>query len=472
MRMCRRVLLALLAVGLAVGGAALATQEKGKEAPAAAPSGARRVAPTPPMGWNSYDAYCGDVREQEFKANADFMATHLARYGWKYAVVDYYWYFPNPKTEDFQRQEDLEVAMDEYGRLLPAENRFPSAAGGKGFKPLADYVHRRGLKFGIHIMRGIPRAAVKKNLPILGTNARAQDIVNLQNTCPWSTAMHGVDVSQPAGQAYYDSIVKLYAEWGVDYLKADDMSWSDNPAGESYHAPEIEALHQAIVKSGRPMVLSLSPGPTPPAQAEHVKKYAELWRISGDFWDNWTLVKKQFELVRPWIPHVGAGHWPDADMLPLGRIRIRGFKDGERQTQLTPDEQRTHLSLWVIFRSPLMIGGDLPTLEAATLAYFTNPEALAINQHSRNNRELFARGDQVAWAADAPDGKTKYLAVFNIGDGGPTEVAVKLSELGLSGRCAVRDVWEKKGLGTFENQFAPNLPPHGAGLYRVKPAGK
>ncbi len=469
MRICRRVLIALVAVSLAVGSAGLAAEKKGKEAAAAATSGARRVAPTPPMGWNSYDAYCGDVNEQEFKANADFMAKHLARYGWKYAVVDYYWYFPNPQTEDFQQQADLDVAMDEYGRLLPAENRFPSAAGGKGFKPLADYVHSRGLKFGIHIMRGIPRAAVKKNLPILGTTAHAQDIVNLKNTCSWSTAMHGADVSQPAGQAYYDSIVKLYVQWGVDYIKADDMSWGENPAGESYHAPEIEALHKAIVKSGRPIVLSLSPGPTPPAQAEHLKKYAELWRISGDFWDNWKLVKKQFELVRPWIPHIGAGHWPDADMLPLGRIRIRGFKDGERQSRLTPDEQRTHMSLWVILRSPLMIGGDLPTMDAATLAYFTNEEAIAINQHSRNSRELFARGDQIAWAADSPEGKIKYLAVFNIGDSGPIEVPVQWSELGLGGKCAVRDVWEKKDLGTFENQFAPKLPPHGAGLYKVTP---
>jgi hypothetical protein len=218
------------------------------------------------------------------------------------------------------------------------------------------------------------------------------------------------------------------------------------------------------------MVLSLSPGPTPPAQAEHVRKYAELWRISGDFWDDWKLVKNHFELCRAWMPYIGPNRWPDADMLPLGRIRIRGFKDGERQSRLTPDEVRTHLSLWVIFRSPLMIGGDLPSMDANTLAYFTNQEAIAIDQHSRNNRELFARGDQVAWAADAPDGKAQYLAVFNLGDTGPTEVAVEWRELGLSGKCAVRDVWEKKNLGVFENQFAPKLRPHGAGLYKVSPA--
>ncbi len=429
----------------------------------------RGVAPTPPMGWNSYDAYCGDVTEQEFKANAAFMAEHLAPYGWKDVVVDYYWYFPHPETEDFNQQEKLELAMDAYGRLLPAENRFPSAAGGKGFKPVADYVHSLGLKFGIHIMRGIPRAAVKRNLPILGTSAHARDIANLKNTCAWSTAMYGVDVSKPAGQAYYDSIVKLYAQWGVDYVKADDMTRGENPAGESYHAPEIEALHKAILKCGRPMVLSLSPGPTPPAEAPNVMQNANLWRISDDMWDNWKSVKRQFELARPWVPYIGANHWPDADMLPVGRIRLRGFKDGPRHSRLTADELRTMMSLWTIFRSPLMIGGDLPTLDAATLAYLTNAEAIAINQHSRHNRQLFARGDQVAWAADSADGKTRYLAVFNLGDRGPLAVPVRWSELGLRGKLGVRDVWDRRDLGTFANEFSPQLPAHGGGLYAVTP---
>lgn len=429
---------------------------------------AQSLAPAPPMGWNSYDAYAGDVNEQEFKANADFLAKNLAQHGWKYVVVDYYWYFALPKAVQFTDQEQWEVSIDKFGRVIPAENRFPSAAGGKGFKPLADYVHKLGLKFGIHIMRGIPREAVKRNLPILGSNARAAAVADLKNPCPWSTAMHGIDVTKPGGQEYYDSIVKLYAEWGVDYIKADDMSWAEPPAAETYHASEIEALHKAIVKSGRPIVLSLSPGPTNPANAEHVRKYAELWRISGDFWDDWKLVKKQFELGRSWIPSIGPDRWPDADMLPLGRIQLRGFPEPARTSRLTPDEIRTHMSLWMIFRSPLMIGGELPTMDAATLAYFTNNEAIAINQHSKNNRELFARDDHIAWTADAADGEAKYLAVFNSGDTEAMAVPVKFAELGLSGRVAVRDVWEKKDLGIFDGQFAPDLPAHGAGLYIVR----
>jgi hypothetical protein len=426
------------------------------------------VAPTPPMGWNSYDAYCGDVTEQEVKANADYLAQRMARFGWSYVVIDYYWYFSH--TQPNREQEKWEFNMDDYGRLVPAPNRFPSAAQGQGFKPLADYVHSKGLKFGIHIMRGIPRAAVEKNLPILGTSAHAKDVADIGNACSWSTAMYGVDVSKPAGQAYYDSIVALYAQWGVDYIKADDMSYAEKPARENYHGAEIAALHRAIVKSGRPIVLSLSPGPAPVGQAAHLRENANLWRISGDFWDNWKSLESQFALCRAWAPYIVPNHWPDADMLPLGRLRIRGYQDPERQTNFTPAEQRTHLTLWAIFRSPLMMGGDLPTLDAATLELLTNPEMLAVDQHSTHNRELFTRGNQVAWAADHPGSRDKFLAVFNLDDRTPAEVTVRWSELGLSGKCAVRDLWEKKDLGIVDATFAPKIEPHGAGLYRITPA--
>jgi alpha-galactosidase len=425
------------------------------------------LAPTPPMGWNSYDAYCGDVTEQEVKANADYMAQRMARFGWNYVVIDYYWYFS--QTIKGGDQESWEYNLDDYGRLVPAPNRFPSAANGQGFKPLADYLHGKGLRFGIHIMRGIPREAVKRNLPILGTSAHARDVADTGNACAWSSAMYGVDVSKPAGQAYYDSIVALYAQWGVDYIKADDMSFADKPARESYHGPEIAALHRAIVKSGRPIVLSLSPGPAPLGEAADLAGNSNLWRISGDFWDDWNSLKKQFALCRAWAPISGPNHWPDADMLPLGRLRIRGYNDPERPSRFTPAEQRTHLTLWAIFRSPLMMGGDLPTLPAATLEMLTSPEVLAVDQHSVHARELFTRGNQVAWVSDAPGSRDKYLAVFNLDDRSPVEVRVKWSELGLGGKCAVRDLWAQKDLGTVEVAFAPKIEPHDAGLYRVTP---
>jgi hypothetical protein len=319
-------------------------------------------------------------------------------------------------------------------------------------------------------MRGIPRAAVKKNLPILGTSAHAKDVADTRNVCSWSTAMYGIDVSKPGGQAYYDSIVALYAKWGVDYIKADDMSWAEEPAREDYHGAEIAALHRAIVKSGRPMVLSLSPGPAPLARAAHLAENAQLWRISSDFWDTWESLEKQFAICRIWAPYIGPNHWPDADMLPLGRLCIRGYEEPVRRSRFTPVEQRTHLTLWTIFRSPLMMGGDLPTQGAATLELLTNPEVLAVDQHSTHNREMFTRGNQVAWTADDPGSPDKFLAVFNLDDQTPAEVIVRWSELGLGRKCAVRDLWEKKDLGVVDAVFAPKIEPHGARLYRLTPS--
>ncbi len=464
-RKTKAVLAAILLAGAALGSG----RPRAQSASAGQAAYPDRLAITPPMGWNSYDAYWGDVTEQEVRANAKYMAEHLKSYGWKYIVVDYYWYFPHPQRG--LSEENLEVGMDPYGRLLPAVNRFPSAAGGKGFKPLADYVHSLGLKFGIHIMRGIPRAAVARNLPILGTRAHAADVVDPGNTCSWSTAMYGVDVSKPAGRAYYDSMAQLYASWGVDFIKADDMSQGSNPKGETYHRPEIEALRKAMNATGRPMVLSLSPGATPLADAANVSRFSQMWRMSDDMWDNWPEVRRQFDLTRDWEQFAGPHHWPDADMLPLGRIRIRGYGNREPdRTQLTHDEQTTMMTLWSMARSPLMMGGDLPSLDSWTLALLTNPEVLAVDQHSIGNRELLEpeNGREAVWEAKTRDGKAKYVALFNRGKAA-AEVAVTWPELGVAGKQRVRDLWQRRDLGVYQDRFSETIPPHGAGLYELLP---
>ena len=215
-----------------------------------------QLAPTPPMGWNSWDAYGTTVRESEVKANADFMAANLARFGWQYVVVDIQWYATSPKTHGYI--PGGAVAMVRYGRFIPAPNRFPTSANGTGFKALADYVHSGGLKLGVHIMRGIPRKAVEENLPIEGSPYHAADVANKQDICHWKGMedTYGVDMSKPGGQAYYDSIARLYASWGLDFIKADDMS-------QPFHEAEIHGLSLALRKTGRPIVLSLSPGPAP-----------------------------------------------------------------------------------------------------------------------------------------------------------------------------------------------------------------
>jgi alpha-galactosidase len=417
-------------------------------------------APTPPMGWNSWDCYGPSVTEDEVKANADYMTKYLFNYGWKYIVVDIQWYEPKAGPHSYRRDADL--MMDEYGRLTPAPNRFPSSAGGKGFKPLADYVHSKGLKFGLHVVRGIPRQAVRRNTPIVRSRFRAQDVADTTSLCAWLTDMYGVDTAKPGAQDYYDSILMLYAEWGVDYIKADDMS-------SPYHASEIEALSRAIRRIGRPIVLSLSPGPADISQVHHLIANAQLWRISNDFWDRWEDIKNQFTLCRMWIPYIGSDHWPDADMLPLGRIGIRAERGNDRHTKFTRNEQYTLMSLWCIFRSPLMMGGDLPSCDPFTLSLLTNAEVLAVNRNSENNRELFARGNQIAWTADEPDSKSKYLALFNTDNDVPAVIEITWSELGVSGPCVVRDLWQKKDVGRFEGTFKTSIPAHGAGLFKISP---
>jgi alpha-galactosidase len=415
----------------------------------------------PPMGWNSWDCFGTTVRESEVKANADYMASRLRRYGWQYIVVDIQWSDPKAKAHGYRPNADL--AMDAYGRLIPAANRFPSAGRDRGFKPLADYVHSRGLRFGIHIMRGIPRQAVNANSPIHGSSFHAADVANRTSVCSWNTDMYGVDMTKAGAQDYYDSIARLYASWGVDFIKADNML-------DPLHADEIEALSRAIDKSGRPIVLSLSPGPTKVQDAGFLARNAEMWRISNDFWDRWQDLKRQFELLKLWEPYVKIGSWPDADMLPLGRIAIRGERGEDRMSLLTRNEQQTLMSLWAIARSPLMYGGDLPSNDSFSLSLLTNEDVLEVNQNSTDNHQLFREGDQIVWVSDVPHSNSKYLAVFNVGDNSPQDVRVDFARLGLPAACEIRDLWQRKALGKVNGSNAFHLPPHASGLDRITPS--
>lgn len=398
---------------------------------AAAALAAETPALTPPMGWNSWDSYGTTVTEAEVKANADFMAAQLKSHGWQYIVVDIQWSDAQAKAHGYR--PNAELSMDGEGRLIPAVNRFPSSAGGKGFGPLAAYIHSKGLKFGIHIMRGVPRRA-----PV------AAQIADPQSICRWNSDMYGVDLSKPGGQEYYDSIVRLYASWGVDYIKADDMA-------RPLHASEIEALHKAIVKSGRPIVLSLSPGPADLAQADFYAANANLWRVSDDLWDRWQDVFKTFALMDKWSKYSKPGGWPDADMLPLGHIGIRAERGDDRMSRLTHDEQQTLMTLWCISRSPLMMGGDLPTGDEFTLSLLTNDRVLAVNQKGNHAHQVMANGNQIVWESEGPAGQ-KYIALFNTGDQPePVHYDLKIAK--------PLDLWTGKPVtGTI------TVPAHGAAL--------
>lgn len=420
-----------------------------------------KVAQTPPMGWNSWDCYGASVTEDEVKGNADYMAKHLKPYGWEYVVVDIQWYEPSADGSRYNPFTPLD--MDQHGRLIPSVNRFPSAAGGKGFKPLADYLHDLGLKFGIHILRGIPRQAVHANMPIMGTSAHAKDIAS-NTICPWNTDMYGVDASKEGAQAYYNSLFNLYAEWGVDFVKVDDISYSDY---HDYHRGEIELIRNAIDQCGREMVLSLSPGPAPIEQAGHIKQHANMWRITADFWDRWEDLLDMFDRAALWQGHASPGHWPDADMLPLGHIAIRSSEHGEgdRWTRFTKDEQVTMLTLWCIARSPLMLGGELRDNDEWTLSLLTNEEVLRVLSHSHSNQCLFRKGEQAAWKAIGENGST-YLALFNLGET-PVKIEVPLHDLDIKGKASVRNLWALSDIGIVDSIVAASVQSHGAILLKM-----
>jgi hypothetical protein len=180
-------------------------------------------------------------------------------------------------------------------------------------------------------------------------------------------------------------------------------------------------------------------------------------------------LKSQFKRVHDWTPYRIPGAWPDADMLPFGIIRFN------HKTRFTPDEQITVMTLWSMARSPLMHGGDLTKTDDFTLSLLTNDEVLAVNQHSENNRQLFRTEDGfVGWIADMPESSAKYLAVFNLRDAAPsasasTPVTVKLADLKLSGEVQVRDLWQHRDLENVRTEFSPEVPSHGARLFRLTP---
>lgn len=419
----------------------------------------------PPMGWNSWDCYGAGVTEDELLGNAEFMRDRLKQYGYQYVVCDIQWYEPAAKGNVYNNFADL--CMDEYSRLIPAVNRFPSSANGAGFKPIADKIHSMGLKFGIHIMRGIPRQAVHRNTRIYGTTARARDIASQFSLCPWNTDMYGVDTEKRGAEEYYDSLFKLYASWGVDFVKVDDIANTEFSPQNPYSAEkEIEMIRAAIDRSGRDMVLSLSPGPAPLNKAEHLSKNANMWRISGDFWDRWDKLLNMFSLCEKWYPYVKDGSFPDCDILPLGKLCIDGSYMGDmgRDSGFTKEEQKTMMTLWAVFRSPLFFGGELRLTDNYTLSLVTNPEVINVNQNSEKPLFVYNKGGIAVWQTKIEN--CTVVAVFNLSDE-EKHYKLSFSDLGIENVRAVRDLWARKDIPKCENDVAVSLKPHSSEFFEI-----
>lgn len=416
------------------------------------------VAKNPPLGWNSWDCYGASVDEATVRANADYMAKHLKQYGWEYIVVDIQWYQPSAASHMYEPFADL--VMDEYSRLMPAPNRFPSSADGKGFAPLAEYVHSLGLKFGIHIMRGIPRQAAFLNTKIKNSEYTARQVAQANNICVWNPDMYGTDTNCPGAADYYNSIFELYASWGVDFVKVDDICRNYNNEGE------IKLIRNAIDNCGRDMVLSLSPGPARIEQAEFLKENANMWRITDDFWDRWELLYDMFTRAETWCNHAGAGHWPDCDMLPIGPINQVYSKDN--RTKFTHDEQQTMMSLWCMMRSPLIIGGEMNGFDDFTMSLLTNEELLNIERDTHCahmvTRRVVDGNEQIIWLAPAKDASVNYVALFNAGES-VCDITADIDRLGII--CAkAYDIWN----GTEElvsDKLTATVNPHGVRLFKL-----
>jgi len=423
---------------------------------------------TPPMGWNSYDAYHQYITEDQFKQCVDTLAVKMKPYGYEYAIIDFRWYIKdfNQETKDQSRDSHI----DDYGRAIPSPERYPSSTNGQGFKAIADYVHSKGMKFGIHIMRGIPRTSLKANTPILGTDFFAKDCAEPYDSCNnWNDDMWGVNHNE-AGQAYYNSIFTMYANWGVDYIKADDMMVPP------YHKHEIEMMRKAIDQCGRPIVLSLSCGESQVSFAPHLIENANMFRISIDIWDKWTDVKRLIELAHYWSPYIANGTWPDADMIPIGILRKywpENTNNKGRETLLTEDEKFTMLNIWAMMRSPIMWGGDPISSSKKDYAMMTNTEWLDVIKNSRNNRQIYqsyGRGQGYnIWFADIENSDEKYFALFNITDEEQEALFNFEFEYLRNEKYEIRDLWQHKNLGTFKKAFKKTLAPHASAIYKLTP---
>ena len=427
-----------------------------------------------PMGWNSYDYYDTAVTEEQVKANADFMAAHMKEAGWEYIVVDIEWYARDAGTmrDRYQYIPFGDEEIDSFGRLLPAVNRFPSAAGGKGFGPLAEYVHNLGLKFGIHIMRGIPRIAAHQHMPVYKTGVTANEIADPSSICGWNPDMYGVRRDAEGAQEYYDSIISLYAQWGVDYIKCDDICNTNMYPHNPYAAAhEVEMLQRAIQKTGRDIVLSLSPGPALIEKAWHYEKYANMWRITDDFWDSWALLRNMFDRCELWQTHVAEGSYPDCDMLPLGTLG-KGFGKPEWTTNFTQDEQIAMMTLWCVFGSPLMVGANLTKLDAWTLDLLTRKDVLKLVSNDYVGRQ-FDKNDAFAiWSCLSRTTGEKYLAFFNFLNT-DQEISCDLNEVEQFAdiQCGAEyavELWSGRKTNVQGSVLADLVLPHGARLFALR----
>lgn len=401
------------------------------------------LAERPFMGWSSWSSIRKKPTEEKIKAAADVMAAKFKSHGYEYVNLDDYYML------------DWRETVDEYGRWAVDPKKFPN-----GMKALGDYIHNKGLKFGHYVTLGIPKAAVDQNTPIEGTPYHAKDIVDFSKGQKKNfnyEEMYAIDLSKPGAQEFIDSWARLFASYGVDYLKIDGV--------RNHDIADVEAWAMALKKTGRPIHVELSNN----LDIKHISTWKQLsngWRTDHDveaygtpYLASWKKVTRRFDDVAEWQPHAGPGGWNDLDSLNVAN----GSKDG-----LTKNEKISYVSLWAIAASQFVIGNDLTKLDDFGLSLLTNDEILAVNQSGVAGKRLYKKGDTQAFYQSLPDG-SYHIALFNTGSSSQ-DVSVKWTDVGIEGSALVRDLWSHQDLGSMENGFTAKLSTHGSRMIKVVPA--
>lgn len=407
------------------------------------------IAPTPPLGWNSFDSYGVYLHEKAALANLEAMAELLEPYGYEYFVIDNGWFGEYELKEGSLyplEKHASDVRLNEYGYVLPSKTYFPN-----GLKPLIERCHELGLKFGLHMMRGIPRKAYDLDLPIKGTPYTARDIADLrpENNCTWCTYNFGVDMSKPGAQEWYDGLIQHLADMGVDMIKYDDIV----PYPE-----EVEAVAEAIEKTGKPILLSLSPGRLADPDAIESFRKANMLRVTKDVWDEVHYIDECFIAWRKWAGKNSDNFWIDMDMIPFGQLLMmsprKEMQDGaseetvrlaghgyRRWQQLSQDQMFTFITMRALSASPLMVGGDLPTMDGFSLRLLTDPEMLACNQNGVMGHLIYEDAGIEAWKAPEKGEQNQgWIGVFNRTDCHRT-IRLNQDLLDLSGQRVLYNVW-------------------------------
>jgi len=437
-----------------------------------------RLTPTPPMGWNSFDCYGCAANERVLKENLEVFAEKLKPFGYEYFVVDNGWFgeYEIPPGEEFPlAKHAAEVRIDEYGRYLPSKVSFPN-----GLKPIIDRAHKLGVKFGVHMMRGVSRKAVKLNLPIKGTSHRAAEVANTSDTCKWCHYNYGVDMDKPGAQQFYNSVLEKLAEMRVDFVKYDDI----------VHQPrEIEAVAKAIEHCGRQVVFSISPGRLADVANMNIYKKADMLRITADVWDRREDLEKGFVRWEQMQSYGGDGFWLDLDMIPFGHLAVwnprrpgvtndkpgqelLGGKGFERMDNFAVEQKQTFMAQRALAASPLFMGGDLPTTDELSFKLITNREMLACNRNGVVGKLIYRQDGLDVWKTPH---KTKpdhgWVGIFNRSESAGN-FRLKKRNLGLIEGLSYEfyDIWRGRAVKD-RGEFDFRIGADGVVFLRYRPAG-